>query len=201
VNGEERPPYGRVIEIPSLRKGQRVVAAEIKITEVEGKYGPQYQIDGVLEDYGNYKARAWVKKYDDPTLNAKMCKLAALADRRTGEWSASAHHGFMKLAQIGRVYFEVSGFREEEPKYPRFVVVDDELPPNRVDQKPLGEPGLSSEARVWLRYNRGFIGEKLPPAVYNYMAPSVREELAELGLLTDADGYPMLSGEAARFVE
>jgi len=148
---DDKPPYGRdVAPPPNLRKGQRVVASEIKITSVEGKYGPQFQFDGILEGF-DYQARAWVKKYDDPSRATKMYKLAVLADKRMGRWSPSVDDGVKNLESVGRIYFEVNGFREYEGQtYPKFSVVDDELPPPPMGQATGATPihGQPSKAEL-----------------------------------------------------
>jgi len=121
-------PYGRpAVKPPKIETGDLVKVTELNYRMVEGQYGPQYQFEGEIEN--GYKVRAWVKKYDKPTVNTKIYKLCTLIDRHYGEYSKDLDAALSRLLSFGKVYFKCSGHREvEDVTYPKFNVYVDKLP-------------------------------------------------------------------------
>ena len=136
----EIAPYGtEATPPPDIEKGEKVVVTNLSYKVVDGKWGPQYELVGELEN--GFKAKAWVKKYDKPSTATKLYRLCAIIDKEYGYFSKTIDEALNRLIFYNHLYFECTGHREYNGKqYPKFSVYDEKLPEVPPDQKKLADP-------------------------------------------------------------
>jgi len=121
------------------------------------------------------------------------------------------------LKSYGKIYLKVTGFRAYQGKeYPKFGVVPDILPGERLQQTPQSSSGLPtslptsppvkqsgvSQATVdWLIAHQDIIGQKIPPEVYNKnIGNGVIEELHSNNFIEVVHDYPWISERARKLL-
>lgn len=136
----EIAPYGiEATPPPDIEKGEKVVVTNLSYSEVSGKWGPQYEFVGELEN--GFKVKAWIKQYDKPTTATKLYQLCAIIDKEYGYYSETIEEALNRLVFYKHLYFECTGHREYNGKqYPKFSVYVEKLPDVPPDQKKLADP-------------------------------------------------------------
>ena len=133
------PKYAKpAVDPPKIREDALVPIDKIEFTDVDGEYGPQYQVDGRVRGT-DFNARAWIKKYDDPTVKTKIVKLCMLVeDELNTEFDSIDEAIYALTTKIGCLHFKCSGHRKSEdgPDYPKFTVNTGSFPTYDKPAKP-----------------------------------------------------------------
>lgn len=174
------PKYAKpAVDPPKIRDGELVPIDEITITDVEGDYGPQYQVDGLVRGT-EFNARAWIKKYDDPTVKTKIVKLCILIeDEMEQEFETIGDALDALTTTISCLHFQCTGHRKNEdgPDYPKFSVNTGSFPV--YDKTPKKQTLLLDKLRVQILIDNPAVTE---PA----LDKMITEEITKAnGLLTE----------------
>lgn len=191
------PKYARAaVDPPVIREGQLVVVENIEISEVEGDYGPQYQLDGNIKNM-NFRARAWIKKYDDPTVKTKIVKLCMLVEEYTGKEFDTIAGALDALKSIGRLYFQCTGHRRsEDTNYPKFSINTGSIPEPEQAQTKIGRPESSAEGMKFYDRILSKILDAKPSLTTEAAEALIAEEKAKMnGLLTDEAAVALVARE------